>query len=37
MFGLNLAQAACFRRYDFLAALVLRIGFYVTWHMLYVH
>ena len=37
MFGLNLAQAVCFRRYDFLAALVLRIGFYVTWQMLYVH
>jgi hypothetical protein len=32
-FGANLAQAALFRKYGFLASITLRIGFYVIWHL----
>jgi hypothetical protein len=31
----NLAQAACFRRYGFVAAIVVRLGTYLVWHILY--
>jgi hypothetical protein len=36
-FGLNLTQAAFFRRYGFVASIVVRLGYYVVWHVLYVH
>lgn len=36
-FGVNLAQAAVFRRYGLLAAITLRVAFYLVWHILYVH
>jgi hypothetical protein len=32
-FGGNLAQAALFRKYGFLAAIMFRIGFYLVWHL----
>ena len=32
-FGANLAQAALFHKYGFLASIALRIGFYLIWHM----
>lgn len=34
-FGLNLAQAWLFRRYGFLAAILLRVFFYLVWHVLW--
>lgn len=34
---LNLTQAAFFRKCGFLAAIVVRAGFYLVWHVLYVH
>ena len=36
-FTLNFTQAAFFRRYGFLAAILVRVGFYSVWHVLYVH
>jgi hypothetical protein len=36
-FALNLAEAACFRRYGLIAPVVLRETFYLVWHVLYVH
>ncbi|MCA9797868.1 MAG: hypothetical protein KC910_38940, partial [Candidatus Eremiobacteraeota bacterium] len=36
-FGLNLIQATLFRKYGWLAAIIMRVAFYVVWHMLYVH
>ncbi len=33
----NLTQAAFFRRYGFLAAILVRVGFYFVWHTLYIH
>jgi hypothetical protein len=36
-FAFNLAQAAIFRQYGFLASIVMRVAFYVVWHILYVH
>ena len=36
-FGLNFIQAVLFRQYGFLAAILMRVAFYVVWHMLYVH
>lgn len=36
-FGLNFLQAALFRRYGFLAAILMRVAFYLIWHVLYVH
>jgi hypothetical protein len=36
-FGLNLTQAVLFRRYGFLAAIVMRVAFYIIWHIVYVH
>lgn len=37
IFAINMIQAALFRKYGFLAAIVMRVAFYVVWHMLYVH
>jgi hypothetical protein len=36
-FGLNFLQAALFRKYGFLAAILMRIAFYMVWHVIYVH
>lgn len=36
-FGLNFLQAILFRKYGWLAAIIMRVAFYVVWHMLYVH
>jgi hypothetical protein len=36
-FALNFAQATLFRRYGFVASIVLRLGFYLVWHVAYVH
>jgi len=36
-FGFNLTQATLFRKYGFLAAIVMRAAFYVVWHGLYIH
>jgi hypothetical protein len=36
-FGLNFIQATLFRKYGWLAAILMRVAFYVVWHMLYVH
>jgi hypothetical protein len=32
-FGLNFFQAALFRRSGWLAAILMRVAFYVVWHM----
>jgi hypothetical protein len=37
LFGLNLFEATVFRRYGFLAAIVVRVAFYLIWHVLYIH
>ena len=31
------AQATLFRRYGFVASIVLRVAFYLVWHVTYVH
>jgi len=31
-FTLNFTQAAFFRRYGFMAAILVGVGFYVVWH-----
>ncbi|MCX6050309.1 MAG: hypothetical protein NT075_34870 [Chloroflexi bacterium] len=36
-FGLNILQVALFRKYGFLTAILLRIAFYLIWHVVYVH
>jgi hypothetical protein len=36
-FALNLVEALCFRRYGFIAPIVVRETFYLVWHVLYVH
>jgi hypothetical protein len=36
-FGLNFLQAALFRKSGFLAAMLMRVAFYLIWHVLYVH
>ena len=36
-FSLNLTQATLFRKYGFLAAIVMRVAFYMVWHIAYVH
>jgi hypothetical protein len=36
-FGLNFLQAALFRKAGFLAAILMRVSFYMIWHVLYVH
>jgi hypothetical protein len=37
IFAFNLAQAAFFRKYGFLSAILVRAAFYLVWHALYVH
>jgi uncharacterized membrane protein len=37
LFAENVTQAALFRKYGFLAAIVLRMAFYIVWNVLYVH
>lgn len=36
-FGVNLVQAACLWRYGFLAAITVRVAYYLVWHVLYIH
>jgi len=36
-FALNLRQATLFRKYGFLAAIVMRVAFYAVWHIVYAH
>jgi hypothetical protein len=36
-YALNLTQATLFRKYGFLAAIVMRVAFYAVWHIVYVH
>src|SRR5262245_19439844 len=36
-FAHNLTQAALFRKYGFLAAIVVRVALYAVWHIVYVH
>jgi hypothetical protein len=36
-FGLNFIQATLFRKYGFVAAILMRVAFYLIWHVLYVH
>ena len=36
-FGLNFLQVALFRKYGFLAAILMRVAFYMIWHVSYVH
>lgn len=36
-FGRNFLQATLFRNYGFLAAILMRIAFYMIWHVVYVH
>jgi hypothetical protein len=37
LFAESFSQAALFRKYSFLAAIVLRMAFYVVWNVLYIH
>lgn len=37
LFALNMTQAVFFRRAGFLAAILVRVAFYLVWHALYVH
>jgi hypothetical protein len=34
-YAFNFAQAVCFRKYGFLAAILVRVVFYLVWHILY--
>ncbi|MEZ4865975.1 MAG: hypothetical protein R3C14_31965 [Caldilineaceae bacterium] len=36
-FGLNFIQVTLFRKNGWLAAILMRVAFYIVWHMLYVH
>ena len=36
-FVANMVQAAFFRRYGFLASIAVREGYYLLWHILYIH
>jgi hypothetical protein len=36
-FAINMTQAYSFRKYGFLASIMVRVGFYLVWHVLYVH
>ena len=36
-FAINFTQAAFFRKRGFLAAILVRLGFYLLWHILYIH
>ena len=37
MFGLNLVEVVTWRKYGLLAMILVRVGFYIVWHVLYVH
>lgn len=37
LFALNFAQVAFFRKYGFLAAILVRASFYLVWHAIYAH
>ncbi len=37
IFATNLTQAVFFRKYGFIAAILVRVGFYFVWHALYIH
>jgi hypothetical protein len=37
LFVLNLSEATIFRRYGFLAAIAVRVAFYLVWHVIYIH
>jgi hypothetical protein len=37
LISLNFTQATFWRRYGFLAAILVRVGFYFVWHVLYIH
>ena len=37
LFSLNFTQAVFFRKYGFLASILVRLGFYMVWHVLYIH
>jgi hypothetical protein len=37
LYGLNLTQALYFRKSGYLASILVRAGFYLVWHVLYVH
>lgn len=36
-FAFNMVQAGYFRRYGFVSAIVVRVAFYMIWHVVYVH
>jgi hypothetical protein len=36
-FAINLTQAYYFRKSGFLASIIVRLGFYLVWHVIYVH
>jgi hypothetical protein len=36
-FAFNMVQAGFFRRYGFLTAIIVRVAFYLIWHVAYVH
>ena len=36
-FSINLTQAGFFRKFGFLSAIMVRMGFYFVWHVLYIH
>lgn len=36
-FSINLTQVGFFRKFGFLAAIMVRMGFYFVWHVLYIH
>lgn len=37
LFALNFAQVAFFRKFGFLAAVLVRVAFYLVWHAIYAH
>jgi hypothetical protein len=37
LFSINFTQAVFFRKYGFLASILVRLGFYLVWHVLYIH
>jgi hypothetical protein len=37
LYMLNLSQAILFRKRGFLAAILMRAGFYLVWHAIYAH
>jgi hypothetical protein len=37
LYSINFTQAVFFRRYGFLASILVRLSFYLVWHVLYIH